>query len=388
MAPPLYVSRREREQRGIDVQMKSGRDMGEQLTLSAPLNRRFSSVSVLESIMPSKREIVLDALPDNLKDVLTGRECQGLSYAQLSAQLGISEAKVRSRLGLARKRAQSLHEVLAERGEVRKGMTIKSSMQKVTTPDVLSLAGAEVSEGILLRLTPRQRQALLLREAQGLSNKAAGQEMGVAPGTFVVHLRQGREKFKKLLDEAWYGVGKRIEDNTTSMIRVALGVTGNLQDAEDVVQEVHLKTALKLVSGSVASTKTASYDNIAARWKGLDKVRQRHTAVSLDAPFAVGLELTRVGLLPDSSEGSQPELYMLSSELKKEVLEGIRSIENSSFRQILIDRLILGKEYADILAESGEPYANIKRRFSRARFSLQRQLCAMNPQFRDFMRQA
>ena len=98
----LDMLRRRKRQNAVSLQTED--DSGEDTDLDIP-DDTFSPERLTEKAEDARavREAIA-ALPEDLRRILTLREIGGLSYEELSAELGLEPGTVRSRLNRARKK--------------------------------------------------------------------------------------------------------------------------------------------------------------------------------------------------------------------------------------------------------------------------------------------
>jgi RNA polymerase sigma-70 factor (ECF subfamily) len=114
------------------------------------------------------------------------------------------------------------------------------------------------------------------------------------------------------------GEAERVfRDHASAVLRAAYRVTGNLEDAEDVLQTVFLRL-VRREGGLAPGAGTAGYLHRAAVNAALDVVRSRRSA------RATPLE-TIAGLLPDSSRPG-PEEMRDAGEIRAQVREALSQV--------------------------------------------------------------
>ena len=158
----------------------------------------------------------------------------------------------------------------------------------------------------------------------------------------------------------------------THLYRVALNITGNREDAEDVLQEVSLKTCTHLGEFRGDSRFYTWLVRITVN-EALMRLRVRHTAtwLSLDQP----LETDERSLMPREIEdwGDNPEQRYAKSELQTILDRAVEGLE-PQFRTVFLLRDVEEFSMEETASMLGLSVSAVKSRLLRARLKLRQRL--------------
>lgn len=155
-----------------------------------------------------------------------------------------------------------------------------------------------------------------------------------------------------------------VKDNQKMVYNLALHMTGNQQDAEDIAQDTFF-SAYKALNTYKGECKFSVWLYRIASNKCIDFLRSRKDAGSLTEENAEGEEIQRD--IPDDS--ASPESIMMQGITRESIRSGIMTLPEDQRTAFLL-RELKGLSYDEIAEATGTDKGTVKTRIFRARKKL------------------
>ena len=174
------------------------------------------------------------------------------------------------------------------------------------------------------------------------------------------------------MDEKWKIIEDWMDAYATRITRVVTGMLGDEEHAQDLVQEIFVKTYFKLDTFEARSAPYTYLYRIAVNL-ALDfkRAQARETERTVSGSSSTGTALLE--RIPDSSRSSKPE----ESVMEKDTIEWIRNAVaalKEPFRETAMLFYLGELSLEEISAVTGHPVGTLKSRLHRARKQLKKAL--------------
>jgi RNA polymerase sigma-70 factor, ECF subfamily len=163
-----------------------------------------------------------------------------------------------------------------------------------------------------------------------------------------------------------------IKQHNQRLYRIARGIVRNDSDAEDVLQEAYVH-AFASLGGFRGEARLGTWLARIVINEALGCIRRRRPAIDIDLISTNPALYAQIIPFPDSNRVPDPETTMAQSEIRVLLERAIDKLP-SSFREVLIARLVEGMSGAETAELFGIPPQTVKTRLFRARVLLRAEM--------------